>query len=157
MPLFAAFFFQSLLLNSFAAMPRLTKAQLEDRIHVLTHFSNVASDKCADLEKENEQLKRRISRGHDRSRSPRRPASSSQAHMEMTCKALNQVRSWQRDTVVDEQKEEIARLRALVAEKDEQIASLRRGEGAVGPVLDCVGARQQLDLRTTRACTRPCF
>jgi hypothetical protein len=65
-------------------MPRVTKAQLEqERVEMQA--------KVARLEKENSELKRRISRGHDRSRSPRMPATSSQVNMDMTCKALRQV------------------------------------------------------------------
>jgi hypothetical protein len=103
------------------AMPRVTKAQLEQHV--------------ARLEKENSELKRRISRGHDRSRSPRLPATSSQANVDMTCKALNQVRLWQQDVVVQEHRAEIQQLREELAKKDEQISFYRRGEGPVGPVL----------------------
>ena len=102
-------------------MPRVTKAQLERELK--------------EAREEIEQLKRRISRGHDRSRSPRRPASSSQAQMDLTCKALDQVSLWQRDVVVKEQKEEITRLQEEVAVNEEVIASLRRGEGPVALVL----------------------
>ena len=102
-------------------MPRVTKAQLERELK--------------EAREEIEQLKRRISRGHDRSRSPRRPASSSQAQMNLTCKALDQVSLWQRDTVLKEQREEIIRLREEVAVNEEVIDSLRRGEGPVALVL----------------------
>jgi len=109
-------------------MPRITKAQLEqERVEMQA--------KVARLEKENSELKRRISRGHDRSRSPRMPATSSQAHVDTTCKALHQVRLWQRDAILQEHREEIQRLQATVAKKDLQIASLRRGEGSIGEVL----------------------
>ena len=91
-----------------------------------------------------EQLKRRISRGHDRSRSPRRPASSSQAQMDLTRKALDQVGLWQRDVVVKEQKEEIARLREEVAVNEEVIDSLRRGEGPVEIVLQSLWESQNV-------------
>ena len=109
-------------------MPRVTKAQLERE-------QKEMQAKVARLEKENGELKRRISRGHDRSRSPRMPATSSQAHVDVTCKALNQVRLWQQDAILQEHREEIQRLQAAVAEKDEQVAFYRRGEGPVGPVL----------------------
>ncbi len=102
-------------------MPRVTKAQLEQQVER--------------LEKENQQLKRRISRGHDRSRSPRMPATSSQINMEMTCRAMNQVRFWQQDTVNQEHRNEIERLKEQVAVQADEIAMLRRGEGPVGPVL----------------------
>ena len=109
-------------------MPRITKAMLQDG-------NDFLRNRCRELREENEQLKKRISRGHDRSRSPRMPAANSEANVTSTCKALNQVRLWQRDTLVEEQRAEIQRLRAEVAQKDEQIASLRRGEGPVGEVL----------------------
>jgi hypothetical protein len=102
-------------------MPRVTKADLE------------AAN--AKLQKENEELKKRLSRGHDRSRSPRMPASNSQAHVDTTCRALNQVRLWQHDTVLQEHREEIQRLREEAAAREAVIDSLRRGEGPVGPVL----------------------
>ena len=101
--------------------PRVTKAQMEARIQ--------------SLEQENEALKRRLSRGHDRSRSPRMPASNSQAHVDTTCRALNQVRLWQQDAVLQEHREEIQRLRNEVAMKEQKIEQYRRGEGPVGPVL----------------------
>ena len=102
-------------------MPRATKADLQ------------AAN--AKLQKENEELKKRLSRGHDRSRSPRMPASNSQARVDTTCRALNQVRLWQQDTVLQEHREEIQRLREEVAKKEHEIEEYRRGEGPVGPVL----------------------
>ena len=102
-------------------MPRVTKAQLEQQVER--------------LEKENGELKRRISRGHDRSRSPRMPATSSQANADTTCKALNQVRLWQQDVVLQEHREEIQQLRKDLTEKDLKIDFYRRGDGPVGPVL----------------------
>lgn len=102
-------------------MPRVTKAQLEQQVER--------------LEKENKELKDHLRRGHDRSRSPRMPATSSQANVDMTCKALNQVRLWQQDVVDQEHRAEIQRLREELAKKDEQISFYRRGEGPVGPVL----------------------
>jgi cell division protein FtsB len=109
-------------------MPRITKAALQDANESLRNTNR-------GLREENEKLKTRISRGHDRSRSPRMPAANSQASVETTCKALNQVKQWQRDIVVEEQQAEIQRLRAELAQKNEQIAGLRRGEGPVGEVL----------------------
>jgi len=120
-------------------MPRITKAQLEqERVEMQA--------KVARLEKENSEMKRRISRGHDRSRSPRMPATSSQAHVDTTCKALHQVRLWQRDAILQEHREEIQRLQATVAKKDLQIASLRRGEGSIGEVLLNVYERRVVPL-----------
>jgi hypothetical protein len=63
------------------------------------------------------------------------PASNSQARVDTTCRALNQVRLWQQDTVLEEQKEEIQLLRNEVAKKEHEIEWYRRGEGPVGPVL----------------------
>ena len=102
-------------------MPRVTKAQLEQQVER--------------LEKENSELKRRISRGHDRSRSPRMPATSSQANADTTCKALNQVRLWQQDVVLQEHREEIQRLSEELAKSQDQVDFYRRGDGPVGPVL----------------------
>ncbi len=116
-------------------MPRITKSQLEAEVHGLAGRVNELAVENRELKEENEELKKRISRGHDRSRSPRMPAANSEANVTSTCKALSQVRLWQRDTLVEEQRAEIQRLRAEVAQKDGQIASLRRGEGPVGEVL----------------------
>jgi hypothetical protein len=109
-------------------MPRITKAMLEDGNAFLRN-------RCRELREENEKLKKRISRGHDRSRSPRMPAANSEANVTSTCKALNQVRLWQRDTLVEEQRAEIQRLQMEAVQKDAMIESLRRGEGPVGEVL----------------------
>jgi hypothetical protein len=109
-------------------MPRITKAMLEDGNAFL-------QNRCRELREENEKLKKRISRGHDRSRSPRMPAANSEANVTSTCKALNQVSLWQRDTLVEEQRAEIQRLQMEAAQKDAMIESLRRGEGPVGEVL----------------------
>jgi len=102
-------------------MPRDTKAQLERELK--------------EAREEIEQLKRRISRGPDRSRSPRRPASSSQAQMDLTRQALDQVSLWHRDVVLKEQRDEINRLREEVAINEEVSAMLRRGDGPVSLVL----------------------
>ena len=115
--------------------PRLNKAQLELANLNLQRQLKEASQELQAKVTENNELKKRISRGHDRSRSPRMPATSSQANVDMTCKALNQVRLWQRDDVLKERMDEIERLRAVVAEKDRKIDFYRRGEGPVGPVL----------------------
>ena len=118
-------------------MPRVTKAQLEEANAGLQRELKEAREEI-------EQLKRRISRGHDRSRSPRRPASSSQAQMNLTCKALDQVSLWQRDSVLKEQREEIIRLREEVAVNEEVIGSLRRGEGPVALVLQSIWESKNL-------------
>ena len=88
-----------------------------------------------DMKKENEDLKNRVRRGCDRSRSPRRPTTSHQANMDTTCKAFAQVSLWQRDNVAREQRGEIQRLQ-------DEVASLRRGDGPIGEVL----ARNDADL-----------
>jgi hypothetical protein len=116
-------------------MPRVTKAQLQERVDNLEGANAFLRERAGQLVKENDELKKRVSRGHDRSRSPRMPAASSQANVDMTCKALSQVSLWQHDTVVEEQRAEIQRLQAEVAQKDETIESLLRGEGPLGPVL----------------------
>lgn len=116
-------------------MPRVTKAQLEEKVANLEGANAFLQHRAGQLVKENEELKRRISRGHDRSRSPRRPATSSEAHAALTCKAMHQVSLWQQAPVVQEHRDEIQRLRAEVAQKDETIESLLRGEGPLGPVL----------------------
>jgi DNA repair exonuclease SbcCD ATPase subunit len=123
-------------------MPRVTKAQLEAQVATLERkiatFEDVVQRREAalrDARKENEQLKTRISRGHDRSRSPRRPATSAEANVELTCRALRQVSLWQQDTVVQEHRDEIQQLREELAKKDKEIASMRRGEGPIGEVL----------------------
>ena len=123
-------------------MPRVTKAQLEAQVAMLERkiatFEDVVQRREAalrDARKENEQLKRRISRGHDRSRSPRRPATSAEANVNLTRRALRQVSLWQQDTVVQEHRDEIQRLREELAKKDKEIASVRRGEGPIGEVL----------------------
>ena len=123
-------------------MPRITIAQMKAQVATLERkiatFEDVVQRREAalrDARKENEQLKTRISRGHDRSRSPRRPATSAEANMALTCRALRQVSLWQQAPVVQEHRDEIQRLREELAKKDEQIASLRRGEGPIGEVL----------------------
>jgi hypothetical protein len=137
-------------------MPRITKAQLEQQVadlqgelaraqvdlHVERQITTSAGSamqtlhaRTDRLEKENEDLKNRVRRGCDRSRSPRRPSSSCQANLNTTCKAFAQVGLWQRDTVVQEQAVEIQRLQ-------EEVASLRRGDGPIGEVL----ARNRADL-----------
>ena len=116
-------------------MPRVTKAQLQERVDELEGANHFLQERAGQLVRENDELKKRISRGHDRSRSPRMPAANSQANVDMTCKALNLVKLRQHDTVVEEQRAEIQRLQTEAAQKDAMIESLRRGEGSVGEVL----------------------
>jgi hypothetical protein len=99
---------------------------------------------------ENEDLKAHIVRRH-RSRSPKRfSASNSQEQMDVSCKALFQVKQWQRDQLLEERDEKIAELMAENVRKDEQIASLRRGEGPVGEVLAHIDALENARLNFTR-------
>ena len=130
-------------------MPRITKAQLEQQVADLQGENadlkqqvqdwQEDSENCAqqvvDLKQKNEDLKNRVRRGCDRSRSPRRPATTVEANQAMTSRALHQVSRWGESIVVKEQRDEIQRLHAAMAEKDAQIASLRRGEGPLGEVL----------------------
>ena len=130
-------------------MPRITKAQLEQQVadlqgenvdlkqqvKDLQEESENFAQQVVDLKQKNEDLKNRVRRGCDRSRSPRRPATGAEASQAMTSRALHQVSRWQESAVVKEQRDEIQRLHAAMAEKDAQIASLRRGEGPLGEVL----------------------
>ena len=123
-------------------MPTFTKAQLAQQVVDLkgenTDLKQQVKDlqdeseQCAqhmvELKQQNEDLKKRVRRGCDRSRSPQRPVSSSQANLNTTCKAFAQVNLWQRDAVVQEQTEEIQRLRG-------EVARLRTGDGPIGEVL----------------------
>jgi DNA repair exonuclease SbcCD ATPase subunit len=130
-------------------MPRVTKAQLEAQVAMLERkiatFEDVVQRREAalrDARKEIEELKRRISRGHDRSRSPRRPATRAEANVNLTCMALRQVSLWQQAPVVQEHRDEIQRLREELAKKDEEIARLHKGEGPIGEVLLTVYTRK---------------
>jgi cell division septum initiation protein DivIVA len=137
-----------------SAMPRVTKAQIaaalvacerekrdlerdlrEERFtSAIQHKSlELLHTRAEHLEKENKDLKARVRRGCDRSRSPRMPATSSDAAAAVACKAFAQVGLWQRDSVVEEQKAEIQRLQ-------EEVARLRRGEGPMGEVLAYIDA-----------------
>ena len=123
-------------------MPRITKAQLEQQVadlqadnEDLEQESDDLFLQAEDLKQKNEDLKKRVRRGCDRSRSPRRPATGAEASQAMTSMALHQVSRWQESSVIKEQRDEIQRLHAAMAEKDAQNASLRRGEGPLGEVL----------------------
>lgn len=146
-------------------MPQVTKAQLAAALEASTNqvkslqedlrveravstAMESALDKMharmARLEKENEDLKNKVRRGCDRSRSPRAPATNSHVNVDVACKALNQVSLWQHDGVLKEHKAEIQRLQA-------EVASLRRGEGPVGEVLAHVSAQAAARVNHTRA------
>ena len=55
--------------------------------------------------------------------------------MDQTCKALAQVRLWQRDTVLEEMKATIAQQEQQLASRDEKIQELLKGGGPIGEVL----------------------
>jgi cell division protein FtsB len=105
-------------------MPRVTKQDL--------------LDENAQLKKENERLKAQLGI-RDRSRSRHRSASSRRCNLEQTCKfasnqdqtkfnALNHVLAWERDAVIDEQRQTMAKMRM-------HMHHLRDGEGSIGMVL----------------------
>ena len=117
-------------------MPRVTKADLTvsleeslRRVRFLEYDNKawqaevaLLREKNASLKEENAGLK--AERGqHARSRSPRRDAMSAAA----THRVLKLVQHFERDAVIDEQRETIAR-------QQQEIASLRRGDGPVGEV-----------------------
>ena len=125
-------------------MPRITKADLtvtldaslrrveilEQELHA-KQTQNVALSgallsadaRVALLSKENEALKAERGPGA-RSRSPRRDATSAAK----THRVLKLVQRFDRDAVIDEQRETIAR-------QQREIVSLRRGDGPIGEVL----------------------
>ena len=110
-------------------MPRRTKCALEEANQLL---ESTVNDLTAQLEHARKQLSDR----RERDRSPRRlSASTSHARLESTCKALNQVRKWDRDAMLEERDAKIAELLATVEKQKAEIASLRRGEGPIGEVL----------------------
>ena len=111
-------------------MPRVTKAELtaalessESREKFLEYDNKAWKAEVARLKDENEALK--AERGqHARSRSPRRNTMSAAA----THRVLNLVQHFERDAVIDEQRETIAK-------QQREIKSLRRGDGPIGEVL----------------------
>ena len=103
-------------------MPRRTKLELEEENDFLKR-------EVRNLSAELEELRRR-------ERSPRRlSASTFHARLSATCKALNQVRKWDRDAMIEERDAKIAELLATVEKQKAEIASLRLGEGPIGEVL----------------------
>jgi hypothetical protein len=138
-------------------MPRTTKAEMVAALerNAAAHLRNQILTKSLQeqmerLGMENEDLKAHIARRH-RSRSPKRfSASNSQEQMDVSCKALFQVKQWQRDQLLEERDEKIAELMAENARKDDQIAGLRRGEGPVGEVLAHIDALENARLNFTR-------
>jgi len=138
-------------------MPRTTKAEMvaalerNAAVHLRSQIlTKSLQEQVEHLGMENEDLKAQITRRH-RSRSPKRfSASSSQKQLDMSCKALFQVKQWQRDQALEEHQQKIAELMAENARKDDQIASLRRGEGPVGEVLAHIDALENARLNFTR-------
>ena len=110
-------------------------ADLKQQVKDLREESEECAQHVVELKQKNEDLKNRVRRGCDRSRSPRRPATTVEANQALTSRALHQVSLWGESAIVKEQRDEIQRLHAAMAEKDAQIASLRRGEGPLGEVL----------------------
>jgi hypothetical protein len=103
-------------------MPRRTKSELEEENDFLKRDVRNLSAELAELRR--------------RERSPRRlSASTSHARLSATCKALNQVRRWERDATLEERDAKITELLAMVEKQKEEITSLRRGEGPIGEVL----------------------
>ncbi len=111
-------------------MPRASKASLlEEEVRQLKLQKEQLESELAGALKV-------ISDTRERERSPRRlSASASHARLSMTCSAMNQVRRWERDTMLEERDAKIVALQATVEKQKEEIASLRRGEGPIGEVL----------------------
>ena len=129
-------------------MPRVTKAQLEARVARLDAENeglerrNEALDKQnREVLKENYKLKDHVRRGNSRSRSPRRPATSAEANVALTCRALRQVSLWQQAPVVQERSSDYerswprrtSRSPASAGEKGPLDQSCTRSEGAKIP------------------------
>ena len=110
--------------------PRVTKADLTAtldaslrRVESLEQDLHAKDARVALLEKEIKALKAERGQGA-RSRSPRRDAVSAAT----THRVLKLVQHFERDAVIDEQRETIAR-------QQREIVSLRRGDGPIGEVL----------------------
>ena len=108
---------------------RITKLMVQEENTLL---NSKIFNLTAQLQEAREQLLERSKRD----RSPRRlSASASHARLSVTCSALNQVRRWERDAMLEERDAKITELLATVEKQKEEIASLRRGEGPIGEVL----------------------
>ena len=109
--------------------PRRAKSALEDENYFLRR-------EVRNLSMQYEDARKQLSERSERDRSPRRlSASTSHARLSVTCSALNQVRRWERDAMLEERDAKIAELQATVERQKDEIASLRRGEGPIGEVL----------------------
>jgi len=81
-------------------------------------LESTVNDLTAQLERARKQLSERS----ERDRSPRRlSASTSHARLSATCSALNQVRRWERDAMLEERDAKIAELQATVKMQNEEI------------------------------------
>ena len=110
----AIFISQALICVSETVMPRITKAQLEQQVadlqgenadlkrqvQDLQEDSENCAQQVVDLKQKNEDLKKRVRRGCDRSRSPRRPATTVEANQALTSRALRQVSRWGESAIV---------------------------------------------------------
>ena len=114
---------------------------LDDVTEELEYFKSTADTSArerdafqTELEGVKEELakvQRELSDRKERDRSPRRlSAATSRSRMEQTCNftALGHVLAWERDSVIDEQKQTINTL-------TQEIEALRRGEGPIGEIL----------------------
>ena len=136
-------------------MPRVTKADLTRSLEVrdsimlsLREDLHAKDARVALLEKEIKALKAERGQGA-RSRSPRRDAVSAAT----THRVLKLVQHFERDNVIDEQRETIAK-------QQREIASLRRGDGPIGEVLlhnwtNSAGGISDDVMRTLKAQTTP--
>ena len=110
------------------------KDLIDDVTEELEYFKSTADtyeQERDDFQKELEKVQRELSDRKERDRSPRRlSAATSRSRMEQTCKftALGHVLAWERDSVIDEQKQTINKL-------TQEIEALRRGEGPIGEIL----------------------
>ena len=105
------------------AMPvrKMTKAMLEVENKRLRRERNQARQELVDRKVREKNANESISRSH--------------SQLELTCSAMNLVTQWERDPKMDEKDKMIAELRAEIEKKNQEIAGLRRGDGAVGEVL----------------------
>ena len=107
---------------SFAAMPRIT-------VKGLTAQKKVLEEDIETLLQKNDKLQAELESRRDRSRSRHRKAEFKVEPISArTLRALDIVCKRDRDPVIDEQ-------RKTIAKQAQEIEALKRGEGAIGPVL----------------------
>ena len=117
------------------------KDLIDDVTEELEYFKSTADTSArerdafqTELEGVKEELakvQRELSDRKERDRSPRRlSAATSRSRMEQTCNftALGHVLAWERDSVIDEQKQTINKLM-------QEIEALRKGEGPIGEIV----------------------